>query len=369
MKLQKRIAATLRGWMSLYRRRGEKLTVAVVSDGGVGDCLMNLNYARALKEFAGDIDIDFFCRCKAVHALIPEGCDYVRKVYDKDEATPMKKCYDLTIWMRERFPLIRCVRTGRLKEAMSPLLDLIEPYRLHHERFSYFYDHSPRTDGFAANLSLVMGFTRVTQADIGHLLGIDDIRVAVPVRNETETLVKFGLKPGSFITVNRSADSARAVSESTKLWTEDETAELIRLLSDRYPDKSIVFIGPKEAHWVPACAVNLAGKTDFEELKVLLKHAYLHVGPEGGMIHLRHTLGGRPSAVLFGPTSAAFYGYSENLSIEPGGCIPHCEWLTPDWQEKCLRNGTGRCEKLCRLTAETVIYRIDSYLKRDVSKA
>lgn len=40
-----------------------------------------------------------------------------------------------------------------------------------------------------------------------------------------------------------------------------------------------------------------------EKLKVILKHAKLHIDSEGGLVHLRHAIKGGPSVVLFGPTS------------------------------------------------------------------
>ena len=102
----------------------------------------------------------------------------------------------------------------------------------------------------------------------------------------------------------------------------------------------------------------MGGRTSFNDLKILLKHSYLHIGPEGGMIHLRHALCKKRSCVLFGPTSQDFYGYPENINIEGPGCINHCEWLTDRWQEKCLNNSGTCCEKLVRMTPDYVINEI-----------
>ena len=95
-----------------------------------------------------------------------------------------------------------------------------------------------------------------------------------------------------------------------------------------------------------------------EELKFLLKFSRLHIGPEGGMIHLRHALSQKPSCVLFGPTSYLFYGYPENLNLYGEGCISQCEWCTSNWQDICLRNETSVCEKLKGLHPDVVFEKI-----------
>ncbi|WP_428073006.1 glycosyltransferase family 9 protein [Candidatus Avelusimicrobium faecicola] len=82
---------------------------------------------------------------------------------------------------------------------------------------------------------------------------------------------------------------------------------------------------------------NLAGKTSLEEIKVILKHAFLHIDSEGGLVHLRHALKGGASCVFYGPTSPQVYGYSENISLCSNVCPIYCECYSRTWQKKCLR--------------------------------
>ena len=83
--------------------------------------------------------------------------------------------------------------------------------------------------------------------------------------------------------------------------------------------------------------VYVVGKTTFNQVKILLKYASLHVDCEGGYVHLRQWLRGGTSIVLFGPTSSDFYGYENNINIHGTGCSQPCEWLTKDWVTKCPR--------------------------------
>ena len=128
-------------------------------------------------------------------------------------------------------------------------------------------------------------------------------------------------------------------------------------------EPKLVYIGPEAEDYVPDGILNLSGQTSFDELLVLLKHAKLHVGPEGGMIHMRHALCGLPSCVLFGPTSATFYGYAENHNLETGGvCISSCEWMVDHWQGICLKTNSNICKKLQALGPEAVFDVISFYL-------
>ena len=104
------------------------------------------------------------------------------------------------------------------------------------------------------------------------------------------------------------------------------------------------------------------GKTSLEQVKVILKNSCLHIDNEGGYTHIRHAISGGKTAVLFGPTSVDFFGYSDNINIKGEGCETFCEWCTANWQEVCVRGFTyPPC--MYSITPEAVFRRISSYLK------
>lgn len=72
----------------------------------------------------------------------------------------------------------------------------------------------------------------------------------------------------------------------------------------------------------------------------------LHIDGEGGMVHLRKSLQGGVSVVIFGPTSADFYGYSDNVNISSSACPLTCEWINNKWASYCInKNNNHICMK------------------------
>lgn len=63
---------------------------------------------------------------------------------------------------------------------------------------------------------------------------------------------------------------------------------------------------PERCKTLHGIDVNLIGKTDWDDLKILLKNALYHIDGECGMVHLRKALKTGPSVVLFGPTPIKF---------------------------------------------------------------
>ncbi|WAW00359.1 hypothetical protein NB636_02695 [Oxalobacter aliiformigenes] len=106
-----------------------------------------------------------------------------------------------------------------------------------------------------------------------------------------------------------------------------------------FPDIKIVQLGVshERCESMQNIDINLIEKTTLPDIAALLKNAWLHIDCEGGLVHLRHALKGGKSVVIFGPTSPSFFGYSENINIRSDLCKYPCEWLTENWQKKCIR--------------------------------
>lgn len=329
-------------------RKSSVANVAIVSDGGVGDCLCYLNYAKHLQLYCQDnIEIDFYTRINHPEYLYNSSDNYIRNFFHKSNIKHKLEKYDLVLWMQERFPKVRYVDTSRLiKLNNSKLIEICKLYNGHYNKFKFFYDNSPKSDGYSAVLSLLIEKNRVSQPDICGLLHIKDFKINIPTANDEEILKKFLLFGRKYVTINRSVDSNKKQWESTKLWPRNYNTDLMKRLVSRYSNISVVYIGPKTEDWLPQGIINLSGKTTFEELKVLIKHANIHIGPEGGMIHMRHILCTKPSIVLFGSTSSEFYGYSENYNISADDVCDSCEWMTENWNEHCLRDNGCSCKKL-----------------------
>lgn len=167
------------------------------------------------------------------------------------------------------------------------------------------------------------------------------------VISESRLLNQWGLHPGEYITLQRGAYPTLNVKEVPKIWPVAYYEELVRLLKKCFPEKKIVQLGESKERCCEIRGVDLSlvGETDWEDLKVLLKNAWLHIDGECGMVHLRKMLHGGPSVVMFGPTSIDFYGYDGNINIASDACPHWCCKLTESAAERCLLKGEdiNRC--------------------------
>ena len=71
----------------------------------------------------------------------------------------------------------------------------------------------------------------------------------------------------------------------------------------------------------------------------MIKHSLCHIDTEGGLVHLANAVHTR-CVVLFGPTPVEFFGYPQNINLEPSGCKA-CWFATQNWLIECPRHTSG----------------------------
>ena len=368
-----------RKWKTKFRRaawdrtkRNDTVYVAFLSSGGVGDLVVNMNFISAFKKHCeaagGRLEIDLFHSAKLIESLYDRDAGYLTGWYDLAEyREKFEGKYDLVFGLRTRSPKPFSCRFRRVSTICPEALRLRKLYAKHCDEHAEFFDQHPRWDGLYGQLMAARGYTRLQEADIDHVLGIEDYSIRIPVQNGEKTLKTFGLKPGEYLTFNNSVDTTFEGSRSTKQWFAPSFEGLFKILHEKHPEMKLVYLGPTREDILAPYVCNLSGRTTFEELKVLLKNTKLHVGPEGGMVHMRRAMGaenGGKSCVLFGPTTPDVFGYAENINLEEkSACPARCEWMTPKWQMRCACGKDAVCRKMQALTPEKVFEAIEGELR------
>jgi ADP-heptose:LPS heptosyltransferase len=144
---------------------------------------------------------------------------------------------------------------------------------------------------------------------------------------------------GPYVTVQNGVDSevmrwSHALARRpTKLLPPPVLKEAVRLI--RAASLAVIQLGTKDDEPIEGIDIDLRGSTSLREAAVILKRAVCHVGIEGGLVHLARAAGIR-SVVAFGPTSAAFLGYPQNINLVASDCN-NCWWTTCDWYLYCPR--------------------------------
>ena len=325
--------------------------------GGIGDVLVALNYLQNLhKRFDGAFDLDVYVRNKrGLHETVKTLCrdqDFVKQVLPLSK---LKRDYDLYIKMVRYVEIISFNKTkiGKLYPAFHQWCLTINEF---HKEHPIAFRYSTHGDYIGNKLAVLQGRNRLQQADIGEIVKVESIFQPKIVVDKHETFAKFSLENKRFITIQRGVGAGDR-NDSTRLWPLEYYETLVRLIKERVPEVCVVQVGTLRNTPISGIDVDLRGKTTFDEIMVLMREADCHVDGECGLVHLRHFLRGGPSVVLFGPTEKQFYGYEENINIQSDACEGGCEWITPEYAQKCPR---GFTENVCltSLMPETVLEHI-----------
>ena len=193
----------------------------------------------------------------------------------------------------------------------------------------------------------------------GGALPIRDDKVNIPLYPEFKPQFD-ALKLDKYITIYSDIDEKEKNLPKVKTWPIRCLNEYVARMKKRFPAVEIVQcgggdikIGNADRHYLGV---------DLELTKYILANSLLHVGGEGGLIHLATALGTK-CLVLFGSTVVEYFGYKQNINLVSEVCTPCHDILAAN--NICLR---GNREPPCMLahTPKTVCEVTCNYLKNKI---
>ena len=327
---------------------GPALIIRAMVRGGLGDNLLSAAFLHGLAALSdAPVRIEAYTSAPTdVFRSLVFGHEIFAAVHSLRE-TPRGPC-DLVVDVTRmaRFPGMNRARLARLAPRVLSFVE--ETERLRRENPFLFSDEGQR---IGMDLADVTGAFRQGQPDPSGMLDLHGGTFSLCCEKDPDAVRRtFGL-PQGFITLHR--ESGDGGADSLKLWSAERYAALAEALRRRFPERVPVLLGSRREKDIPG-VLDLRGRTTFAEVKALLRISALHIGGEGFVPHLRHFLGGGPSVVLFGPTSARHYGYPENVNLHGSLCPEGCEWLTASWQQRCVR-GHAACRSLEEISVPDIL--------------
>ena len=314
------------------------LRIGITEVAGLGDTIITFALARAVKRAYPlsfvELNIGQF---RDLFAKDMHHVDSVRQIFHSNEEAMDRFSRDYDIYMN-------CLCTPKiiLSEKASEILGSFT---------SHFYEGYWK---FLETVGLSMRY---------HCIGISGLHITdfaakmfgVPLEELDHRLSwRFddlnnklrkrleSLKP--YLTVNNSAGDGQTV----KVWEPERWEQVITFAKNN--GFNVVHVGKSGEVKLPQ-AESMLGQLRIDELADVLNGATLHMGPEGGLVHLARAVGTR-SLVLFGPTDERVFGYPENININTHTCPP-CWWEASDWTNRCIRGQGKVCMKA--ITPEMVI--------------
>ncbi len=309
--------------------RDDVLRIAIAEGGGIGDACFQTTYIKEIRKmFSRPVVIDFYCR--AYHAF--DGFPFIDDCMPYPQDLPQSD-YDVFIVSR-RFYIVLKIDVDKTKRFSKRFYDFCMDCR----HLTSEILNSEYNDNLYNQYCILLGKNRLEQADPHEMIPVtrNTAHYMAWRPDAVKCLDNFGLVPGEYITLNRGAGTPQP-GRHPKLWPLENYNALVRRLKAAYPQYKIIQIGTADAsNEISGTDMNLSGKTDIEQVKVLLKYSALHIDGEGGLVHIRKFLNGK-SLVFFGPTRVDVFGYSDNINLCAGMCAGGCEWVTPHWYKGCMR--------------------------------
>lgn len=332
--------------MTNQRVKSGCLNVGLVFNGGIGDQIIQLQWARVFVESLAQQG------CVSYNVFMFNNSEIGQMLLKRVEHVDLVEChhfarkhkFDLLLSL-EYYPRLWDVNLSAIKKYapfLSDKLKLAGKFYSEFLKFNRVTHHYQLMDASLAkhwNRYDLLGqcglcdFNRDTQP----FFGIDQSEVDA-------TLSKYHLHDKEFLTVQSGIGDMPlygipegeapivARQRATKLIPKELATQVFIQIKQRYPELLIVQLGDEHSVRFDGVDLCLLGQTSLPESINLLYAAKLHFGNDSGLIHLRHAMGKR-SVVVWGPTSAEFLGYPEDQNIQ-GACKP-CMWLTRDWNVNC----------------------------------
>ena len=337
--------------------RDGRLSVCFIAQGGMGDALIASNLVKVFRKLArGDVNIDFYCKTFGVFSGLPFIDNaYPFSLYSDDNA------YDVVAFIHRNIYFMK-VDIDKLRDSSHVLYE----WCINELDVCAEINASIRDDFRASALAVIKGKNRVEQVNMESILPLDRYTPKYMDWNpdKHDWIYVQGLAESSYITVSMSIEDSNA-DKNPKLWPVSYFNNLVLLIKKHYPKTKIVNIGQDYAFGkIEHTDVDLVGKTDLDELKMILKHSVVHIGVEGGLVHLKNFLNGK-SVCLYGPTSRKFFGYDENINLQSKeishACANGCEGISVHWMSYgCLIDEKPICME--KLYPDYVFSKLKEYL-------
>jgi len=345
------------------------LRIALISTCGFGDLLMVIFFALHLRKllYKCKIVIDIHTKQNYIHVIktIPyiDNC-YPFKVRGKySNCSNIYNNYDIVLGFKILAGVLK-VNLGKVHKFSSIFFNYLENL-IKQNKFICSWQEG-RFYLQAKNYAEFCGKNMLEQFNLQDIL---------PYNRNSSTYFEFAeqdfkilqenkLEYKKYITICVTANIA--LRNCIKIWPLSYYRILIDLIKAKYPYITIVQIGDSgDSDMLENADVNLLSKTNLSEVCALLKNALVHIGIEGGLIHLIYFLN-NTGVLLAGVTASNYYFYESNINLYSDffakECKRDCIFISDNDNPVCIKNmnHTPKCMEM--LYPELVFEKVSEHI-------
>jgi SAM-dependent methyltransferase len=331
------------------RFRKDRVQVALVVSGGIGDLLKSTHLVGSVSDYFS-CDLTIIAAQRAVgevvahnpyisNTLVPiakhvhEFADDLRRIPVFDLIIVWKYYVDYVIPPSSR---ISDDDVQSIKASSSALRQVLEHYCFLHgwPKFNFALSRDMARVGLSAmQVSIATsGLPYRNPDEIPFFPSKQSLRVVAGLLTKPYVTVHHGFDVEFLPPRTRKTDYGSTKNMSTQQWR-----EIVSLIREKGIE--VIQLGVVEEEKIEGVTLCLNGQTSLEETGLLIKHSLCHIDTEGGLVHLANAVHSR-CVVLFGPTPVEFFGYPQNINLEPAGCKA-CWFVTQNWLIECPRHTSG----------------------------
>ena len=306
----------------------DKTNVALILEGGLGDCIVHESVYEALMNYDRNIRVYVF----AVKAFAQTVFCSKENVVVGDITTFNRDIqYDLVMRLR------LCIYIEKISSVLQKKSLWLYQKIQHYDASSALFEmaHSIERDAVLVNRALILKKNRYSFLG-GNLFDLSEDMVEILQEKISEIEEQRVDNLQKYVTINFGADQ-RVIQYKglqVKIWPYEYYSKLVELLHIEYPTLKIVQLATKDIPKINNVDMILRNES-LGIVKLYLKKSLLHIDCEGGLVHMASQLGTK-CIVLFGPTSESFYGYRKNINISMNECRG-CMGNTANWFISCAR--------------------------------
>ena len=333
-------------------RSDGRLAIAITVSGGLGDLVVIARWMRDLVASVEPLSFDVFAPAPGLAGWVFAAVPGFGRAYPDTLDDLAGRGYDLRLRVNQTVVVLyESARWTRLRRAPRMLAVAakmnaarqrggLEPYILHH----------PRLDNGLARKAVYAGRNR---NDFLHsLTGLDYGGDLLGLTADETVLERLNLKGRVFVTLHNGFDTNFVITGQRATKCYPHFAAVVAGLKAARPDLVLVQIGTTTSEPIPGVDLDLIGQTTLAEVAGLLQATALHLDNEGGLVHLAACYG-RRSLVVFGPTPSGYFGYPQNINVDPVRC-GGCWWIDELWMDRCPR-GMAQPECMFSQPAEKLV--------------
>ena len=257
----------------LMASESERVIVAIVATGGIGDYVVIARLLRDLAILSGALRFHVFCPSVDNGKWVFSSVHAVEGVFDAVFLAHVKAQYDCVLIANEYVYTAedQNVNLGKIARLAPSFARAIAQCMKGYKRWKLFIERQPSMDGDFGHRAVALGLNRYSV--LQSLMGLTPGPLALPLACDETIADELSARFERWITINTGFDPTfPTVSRyATKCYPAQHWRRFVQAFKEKCRDVAVVQIGTKTSISIPGVDENLVSATSLAQAAAILK--------------------------------------------------------------------------------------------------